>query len=209
MVTTYSSGIVSRHRSAVLSHIWWWQHTVVALFLGTEVQSSHTSDSNIPCRFIPYESVRAGHFSNFVWCKDLGGTFCSSVCKFLLEHAVWRPPGLTGLVMNRDVTLWCRVSVRWHRDESCWLNLKGQSLDPEDEGTTIFQDIIYSPDNTVSHAITLYPSVCHPCDDPKSHKCWLISPVRINTTCHIYFWTSATVPVPASVIVLLLSANKT
>jgi len=188
----------------------WWQHTVVALLLGTEVQSSYTSDGKTPCRCIPYDRVRAGHFSNFNWSKDVGGTFCSSVCKFLLEHAVWSPSGWNRLVKNRDVTLLCGMSVPWHCDGSCWLHLRGQSLDPVGECTTVFQDIInYSPDDTVSHAVRLYPSVCHPCDDPKCHKCWLISPVRINTTCHIYFWTSVTVPVPASVIVLLLSANKT
>ena len=138
-------------------------------------------------------TVRAGHFSNIIWSKDVGGTFCWSVCKFLAERAVWRPSGWTGLVMNRDVRLWygvsvcwhcdgsseCpltlwwimwvfvdtvmdHVSVRWHCDGSCWLNLKGQSLDPEDEGTTIFQNTMHcSPHDTVSHAVRLEPSVCN------------------------------------------------
>jgi len=50
--------------------------------------------------------------------------------------------------------------------------MKGQCIDPEDEGTTVFQDFTnYSPDVTVSHTVRLEPSGCHPFDDPKSHKC--------------------------------------
>lgn len=180
----------------------WWQHTLVALLLGTEVQFCNTSDGNAPCHCIAYDRVRVGHFINSIWSKDVGGTFCSSVCKFLIEHALWCPTGWTDWLWT-ETCHWCVVSVRWHCDGSCWDNLKGQSLDPEDDCATISQNIIHcSPDDTVSHAVRLEPSVCHPRDDPKSHKCWLISPVRINTTCHIlYISERVPLPVPAYVTV--------
>jgi hypothetical protein len=163
-----------------------WQHSLVAFLLRTEVQSCHTSDGNTSCHCIPYDRVRAGHFSKFIWYKHLGGTFCWSLCQFVVERAVWCPLGWIGLVMNRDIVMWSAVSVRWYCDGSCWLNIKGQIFDPEAEGSNSSKlhglfTRLHSTD-----AVTLEPSFCPPCDTPKSHKRWLVSPVRINTTCHIY-----------------------
>jgi hypothetical protein len=91
--------------------------------------------------------VRAGHFSNSICSKDVGGSFCYVVCKFLLEHVVWRLSGWTGLVVNSDVTLWCAVGVDTVKDHAD-LTWKVHSLDPEDEGTTVFQNVISSsPDD--------------------------------------------------------------
>jgi len=102
------------------------EYTLVVLLVCREVQSCrHTSDGNAPCHCIPYDRVTAGHFSNSICSEDVGGTFCWSVCKFLLEHVVWCPSGWTGLLMKSDVTLWCAVGVCWHCDGSCWLNMKG------------------------------------------------------------------------------------
>ena len=42
--------------------------------------------------------------------------------------------------------------------------MNGQSLDHENEGTTVFQDFInLSPDDTISHTVRLEPSGCHTC----------------------------------------------
>jgi len=81
----------------------------VALLLGTAVQFCNTPDCTAPCHCIAYDRVRAGHFSNSIWSKDVGGTFCSSACKFLVEHALWRATGWTDWLW----TEMCHCGVGW------------------------------------------------------------------------------------------------
>ena len=159
---------------------------MVVLLLGGRVQSCHTSDASTLCRRITYERVRAVLCSSNIYSKHMCRTFLSSTCKFLLEHAAWHPSGWTGFVMYRDVTMWCVVSVPVHCGVSRCLNLKVQCLDPEVEGTTIFQKLMNSSTcNTVPHSVSVESSDYHPCDNLKSHECRLIAPIRKNMTCHI------------------------
>jgi hypothetical protein len=90
------------------------------------------------CRVIVFLMTESGLvtsvtlFDLTIWVEP----FTWSVCQFVVERAVWRPSGWTELVMNRDIVLWSAVSVRWHCDGSCWLNMKGQNLDLEAEETS-------------------------------------------------------------------------
>ena len=159
---------------------------MVVLLLGRSVQSCHTSDGNTLCSCVTYDRVRAVLWSSNIYSKDVDRTFLSSTCKFLLDHAAWHPSGWTGFVMYRDVTMWCVVSVPGHCGVSWCLNLKVQCLDPEDEGTTIFQNLMNSSIvNTVPHAVSVESSGYHHCDNLKSHECWLIAPIMKKLTCHI------------------------